>query len=148
MNLRIMKKLSARAAPLLPLLGDHRKQFLAEKDDNYHGMAIRDRACWERSHCHPTFQGWGDDIAFSTRAGNRVVMRQPVHPLERTMMVGEMSGYYEPEWGEECAWLALYCRVFDHFTDWSEFGATMTRKFRNPGDVFRAAEEMIEEFAG
>ena len=43
MNLRTLKKLSKRAAPLLPLLGDDRKQFPAERWDNYTGLLIMDR---------------------------------------------------------------------------------------------------------
>lgn len=152
MNLRILKKLSARAAPLLPLLGDTRQQFPAVEGDNYHGAVIRDRTCWDRSHCHPSYTGHGEEIIYTTRAGRRVVMRPPSHPLARTIMVGGVSGYYEPEWEEECAWLALACMVHCHFTDWGELvdgdGLPIpirTRRLRTPSDIFRGAADMLAE---
>ena len=145
MNLRILKKLSARAAPYLATLGDRRQQFLSDKHDNYHGLLIRDRTCWDRSRCHATYKGHGDEIVFDTRAGFRVVMRPPSHPLKGTAMVGDMSGYYEPEWEEESAWGALSTLVRYHFCDWDENGPTPTRMIRNPSDVFRCADEMLAE---
>jgi len=33
--------------------------------------------------------------------------------------------------------------VRDHFCDWDETGPTPTRRFNHPGDVFRAADEMV-----
>lgn len=92
MNLRILKRLSERGAPLLPLLDDRRVQFRSECWDDYHGVLIRDRTCWDRSRCHPTFQGYEGDIVFDTRAGHRVRMLPLVHPLKRTMIVGAISG--------------------------------------------------------
>lgn len=143
MNLRILKKLSARAAPYLAPLGDRRQQFLAEKHENYHGRLIKDRACWDRSRCHATYTGHGDEIVFDTRSGHRVVMRPPSHPLKGTVMVGGMSGYYEPEWDEVDAWSVLDGMVRDHFCDWDGDDLAPTRKIRNPSDVFRCAEEML-----
>jgi hypothetical protein len=144
-NLRILKKLSRKAAPYLPLLGDDRLQFPSEYGDNYHGVRIDDRTCWDRTRCHASYTGHGEEIVWTTRAGARIVMRPPSHPLPGTIMVGAVSGYYEPEWDEECAWLALSCRVRDEFCDWDETGPTPTRRFRNPGDIFRAAEELIAQ---
>jgi len=142
-NLRILKKLSARAALYLVPLGDRRQQFLSEKDDNYHGLLIRDRTCWDRSRCHSSYTGHGDEIVFDTRSGHRVVMRPPSHPLKGTAMIGGMSGYYEPEWEEDAAWSVLDGMVRDHFCYWDENGPTPTRKIRNPSDVFRCADEML-----
>jgi hypothetical protein len=109
-NLRILKKLSKRAAPLLLKLGDEQEQFRAEKGENYHGAALP----------HP-------------------------HPLKGTMMAGGMSGYYEPEWSEECAWMALREQVYWHFTKYNEKTEDLepTRELRLPSQIFRAAEEMI-----
>lgn len=143
MNLRILKKLSARAAPYLAPLGERRQQFQAEKHDSYHGVVIKDRTCWDRSRCHPTYSGHGDDIVFNTRAGYRIVMRPPSHLLKGTAMVGGMSGYYEPEWDEEAAWAVLSHMVRNHFCEWDENGPTPTRRIRNPSDVFRGADEMV-----
>lgn len=152
MNLRILKKLSARAAPLLPLLGDTRQQFPAIEGNNYHGTVIRDRKCWDRSRCHPTYTGHGEAIVYTTRAGRRMVMRPPHHPLAGTIMVGGMSGYYEPEWDEECAWLALANLVWWHFTDWGDQVDSdglpvpiRTRRLRTPSDIFRGAADMLAE---
>lgn len=148
MNLRILKKLSKRAAPLLPLLGDRREQFLSEKGDNYHGLVIRARKHWERcpsSHADCIRQG-EIVIAPRARAGSRrpfVKVYPPSHPWPRTVMVGGMVGYYEPEWDEETAWGALDNIVRNHFCDWNEDGPTPTRRFRNAGDIFRGAADII-----
>lgn len=152
MNLRILKKLSKRAAPYLPLLGDDRQQFRAEADDNYHGLVIKARKHWERCpSCHTdTFSEGEIVLAPRCRAGTRypyVKVSMPSHPWPGTIMVGAVSGYYEPEWSEETAWGALDAMVRDHFCDWDETGPTPTRRFRHPGDVFRAADEMVAERA-
>ena len=148
MNLRILKKLSQRAVPYLPRLGDHREQFLAAEGENYHGLLIRSRKHWERSASvrgdHVRDNGFV--IQPRCRAGTRfpfIHVYPSSHPWPGTIMVGETSGYYEPEWEEETAWGALSNMVRDHFCDWDEDGPTPTRRFRNAGDIFRAADEMI-----
>lgn len=83
MNLRTLKKLSKRAAPILVQHYDL-EVFIAERGDNYHGLKIR---------C-PHKRG-------------RFTCDCEHHPLKGTPMVGEMSGYYEPEWKEETAWERL-----------------------------------------
>ena len=140
-NLRILKKLSKRAAPLLPMLGDTRQQFPAVTDDNYVGVPISDRKCWDRSPCHRTYVGQDDDVIFTTRRGRSMVMRNPWHPRKGTIMVGEMSGYYEPEWSEESAYEALLTLVTTDFTDFETMKAA--RRLRTPADVFRGAAEMV-----
>ena len=74
------------------------------------------------------------------------------HPLAGTLMVGEVSGYYEPEWDEETAWGALYGLVHLHFTDWAEavrkgidFVPRRTRKLDTPDEIFAAADDMVRE---
>lgn len=151
MNLRILKKLSKRAAPLLPLLGDHREQFRSEKDDNYHGLIIRARKHWERMRCHPSHQEKCSDsaIIYTSRTGHRISMRTPYHPRKGTIMVGAMQGYYEPEWDEESAYGALLTAVIWHFTDYSDPDHLRpTRSTRTPHEVFAAAAEMIREREG
>lgn len=158
MNLRILKKLSKRAAPYLPLLGDHRQQFPAEWRDNYHGLLIRAEKHWERhvSVHAEAFRSYDGEyvIAPKCREGTRypyIHIRPPSHPWPGTVMVGAMAGYYEPEWDEECAWGALHNIVAIHFTDWAAMaddeyvGPVLTRRLRTPADIFRAADEMIAE---
>lgn len=149
MNLRILKKLSKRAAPLLVALGDTRQQFKAEKWDNYIGTAIWARKHWERSRTV-----WKDiperkrdeEICYRSRAGHVIVMRIPSHPLKGTPMIGATSGYYEPEWDEETAWCALRGLVCAHFTQWdAEGGPKPTRRLVTPSDVFEAARDMIND---
>lgn len=156
MNLRILKKLSKRAAPLLPLLGDDREQFPAEKGENYHGLTIKARKHWERHSCYPGFKGLSDSIQFVTRTGRSMTMYPPNHPLEGTIMVGSMSGYYEPEWEEQCAYTALHDLIYWHFVDvrvGQEEGdvvvlrdeLVLTRDLSNPSLIFKAAEELIQQ---
>lgn len=143
-NLRTLKKLSKRAAPLLALLGDLREQFRAEPYENYMRTLIRARKHWERNGCHPTFEGFNGDIVFRTRAGRSVAMRHPSHPRKGTIMVGAVSGYYEPEWDEETAWDALSEAVREHFMDYAD-GQTPprpTRRLRTPREVFQAAADL------
>ena len=89
MRLRTLKKLSKAAAPILEkhYQGQFGELFLAERGANYHEMRISCR-CPKRpdrlARCECQY-----------------------HPLPGTPMVGQMSGYYEPEWSEETAfgWL-------------------------------------------
>lgn len=60
-------------------------------------------------------------------------------------MVGEVSGYYQPEWDEQSAYGALATHVHHHFYDWDESGGTPARRLRTPRDVFRAARDIITE---
>lgn len=152
MNLRTLKKLSKRAAALLPLLGDTRDQFPAERGDNYASVLISARKHWERSPCHPTHNPWNDystprgmPIRRVTRAGRHIVIKPPSHPRKGTIMVGGMDGGEQPEWSEETAWEALRMLVWAEFTDWSKDDPVPLREFKTPGDIFRAAAELIAE---
>ncbi len=154
MNLRILKKLSKRAAPYLLPLGDYREQFRAGQGRNHHGLVylITDRTCWERGrsvHGDPIRQG---EIKKRAADGKGWVwMAPPSHPLKGTMMVGGMSGYYEPEWQEWCCWQALSSMVLDHFTDWAALEEDvnaiplLTRDLSTPSLVFKAADDMLAE---
>ncbi|MBP8235695.1 MAG: hypothetical protein KAY22_25705 [Rhizorhabdus sp.] len=154
MNLRILKKLSKRAAPYLPLLGDKREQFPAEWGENYHGLNIWARKHFERTvSVHTDIMREGEMvIAPKCREGSRfpyIKLYPPSHPWPGTIMVGGMSGYYEPEWEEESAWGALHQIVSDRFTDWDavyredESAPWLTRRLRTPSDIFAAADEMV-----
>ncbi|PWJ81568.1 hypothetical protein C7441_110100 [Pseudaminobacter salicylatoxidans] len=147
MNLRILKKLSKRAAPLLPLLGDDRKQFRSAKHDNYHGCYITARKHFERGrsvHADLIIQGEIKNPAADGRGW--IYMHPPSHPRKGTIMVGAVSGYYEPEWDEECAWSALCQLVHWHFIDIDDEGEPRpTRRLFYPSEVFAAARDMITE---
>lgn len=153
MNLRILKKLSKRAAPLLPLLGDTRDQFQAKKWECYVSVGACERKHWERSRAKYPMDLRGQ-IKYRPRDGRDwIVLRRPSHPWKGTVMVGAMSGYYEPEWGEQSAWESLCGIVWDHFTDWTyptdETGdaewphPVCTRDLSTPTLVFAAAREIL-----
>ncbi|EBA18366.1 hypothetical protein RSK20926_11624 [Roseobacter sp. SK209-2-6] len=152
MNLRILKKLSKRAAPYLARIGDTREQFLAEKGENYHGLIIRDLAKLDRTpSCHTDIickQTHAGTLSPKCRAGSEypyVKLGYPCHPLKGTPMVGGMSGYYEPEWDEETAWTALRNWVVYQFFKYNSAtdDAYFTWTPSGPGDVFRMADELL-----
>ncbi|WP_425953018.1 hypothetical protein [Ralstonia pseudosolanacearum] len=144
MNLRILKKLSKRAAPLLPLLGERRKVFIAD-DDCHTSTGGHDRKHWYRLRVNHGGSPLRGSIKRPTmRAGSWVVLRQPFAPWPGTPMVGDFFGYYEPEWEEETAWEALLTLVFDHFTEWSMEGPKLLRRdLDTPTRILRAAREII-----
>lgn len=147
MNLRILKKLSKRAAPYLPKIGYTGEFFLAEKGENYTKTIIRDRSCWERyTSVHGDLIGELDRKWLARNPDNRgrfiwCGMKPPSHPLKGTPMVGETSGYYEPEWDEETAWDALrsfvWSATFDYDNGWQ------TTEQSTPSAVFRLADELL-----
>lgn len=160
MNLRILKKLSKRAASLLSLLGDKRQQFRAEKNDNCGVPLIADRKYWKRSRCRPDHKPRNDystpqgaERVAITRRGWHVLLQPPYHPGKGTVMLGASEGYEEPEWEETTAWVALSDLVFSHFTDWASCGRwdgkgelpgqVLTRSLRTPREVFQAARDML-----
>lgn len=151
MNLRILKKLSKRAAPYLVLLGDTREQFRSERGDNYHGFIIRARKHADRvASCHTDMVREGMILTEpKCRASTRhpfIKLYPPSHPRKGTMMVGGMSGYYEREWDEECAYGALWSWVSAHFTDWSDFeNLRPTRDLSSVSKLFAAADDMVRE---
>ncbi|MDR6953840.1 hypothetical protein J2X65_003203 [Ancylobacter sp. 3268] len=150
MNLRILKKLSKRAAPLLIALGDDREQFRSERHENYHGMLIRARKHFERCpSCHTDLFGEREMVIEPRcRAGTGlpyVKLYPPHHPRKGTLMVGGVSGGEEPEWSEECAWLALREQVYWSFVDYDGEELVPTRQLRSPRDFFRAAEDLIRK---
>lgn len=157
MNLRTLKKLSKRAAPLLERLGDRREQFAAEREESYMGLLVGARKHWERSRCHPSYEGRngyltprGAEIVFTTRAGRTMVMSPPCHPRKGTIMVGGMDGGESPEWSEETAWDSLTEMVIWSFTtfDPDTDDLVATRTFRTPSEYLRGAEELCGKREG
>jgi hypothetical protein len=147
MNLRILKKLSKRAAPLLPLLGDDRDQFAAEHLESYTSVRGHDFKHWVRTRSvHPDpFPG---TIKYKPKHGRSwVALREPSSPLKGTLMVGSMSGYYEPEWEEQTAWEALQFIVFNYFTTWNENGCVLLRKLDTTTQIFQAAQDILSGHA-
>ncbi|MER8941330.1 hypothetical protein NKH82_17745 [Mesorhizobium sp. M0915] len=155
MNLRTLKKLSKRAAPLLPLLGDRREQFRAEHHANGNnfigGTLIMARKHWERGRSVHGDCIRQHEVKRPARDGRGwIYMAPPDHPRKGTIMVGAMSGYYEPEWDEETVWTALESIVSCHFTDWHpehDGTPTLLRRLSTPRDVLLAARDMAAELA-
>lgn len=151
MNLRTLKKLSKRAAPYLALLGDQRKQFLARKDENYTGRVIMERKHWERGRSVHDETIWDREIKTPARDGNGwVYQHPPCHPRKGTIMVGETSGYYEPEWSEETAYEALVGLVDVEtieivFDDEGEPDFASPLVDFTPSNVFRMADRLVAE---
>jgi hypothetical protein len=158
MNLRILKKLSKRAAPLLAALGDGRKQFPAERGENYTSCCGHDLKHWERSR-YPNPYEWTGDIHIKPCSGTGTIVLSQRHmtPWPGTVMVGWTSGYYEPEWEEDDAWTLLEQGVREHWTDYRElppetvdsmefpdFEIVCLRRFRNPSQILNAARELVE----
>lgn len=155
MNLRILKKLSKRAAPLLPLLGDNREQFPAARWENFTHTRGHDRKHWERSRVPYPLDLRGD-IKYRPKDGRQwIVMREPSYALKGTVMVGETAGYYEPEWEEETAWESLCEIVYWHFVEmvyatdstgdaeWPH--PVCNRDLSTPTLILRAAQEIIDQ---
>jgi hypothetical protein len=148
MNLRILKKLSKRAAPYLDLLGDRREQFRASHHrdgENYTGLLIRARKHFERMRSpHAQLIREGEMRAPARDGRGYIVLWPPDHPRKGTVMVG----YYEPEWSEQTAWEALVELVRWHFTDCSDEELRPTRALKKPAAIFCAADEMLAEIKG
>jgi len=151
MNLRILKKLCKRVAPVLPSVGIDTEQFLAEGGGNYHGFhgAWERKALLRQSARYP----FEKDRKFMPRHGKCwVILEYPYCPLKGTPMVGSMQGYYEPEWEEACTWAAFTDLVWSAFTDWEsgprdEHGIPdpipPRKRFRTTRDYLAAVPEMV-----
>ncbi|CAN0620564.1 protein of unknown function [Burkholderia multivorans] len=116
----------------------------------YTSISGHDRKHWERISVHHGERPWKHHIKFKVKCGERwVVMIPPSTPLKGTVMVGEMSGYYEPEWDEKTAWEALLEAIDNHFTDWNESGRIwLGPRIDTPTRIFAAAHEAIAARAG
>lgn len=127
MNRRILKKLCARAAPLLPQLGDKREQFKVEAGDAPSWTCTRmDRKDLER---WPLMRAAGYFDA-----------------LPGTIGVGAITGYYDPEWSDEPAYDALAELVWWHFVGLGpDLELLNERRLPNPRAVFQHASLMLAD---
>lgn len=129
MNLRILKKLSKRAAPMLRAVGDCREQFAAKKGANFQNLTGHERKHWHRM-----------------RGRTSIRLYEPFHPLKGTAMAGCTSGYDTSEWEEESTWEALRNAVTYCSGQWGEDGQfRVLRKLRTPTHILRAATELAHQ---
>lgn len=143
MNLRILKKLSKRAAPLVVALGDSRERFKSEKweGENPYSRQAFERKHWRRCQARYPIDG---DPKYMPRHGKQwIVFREPSSPLKGTEMFGSMDGYYEPEWGDKPAWAVLTEYVLSETTDWNTEELRATRHFSNPSEILAFARQMV-----
>lgn len=137
MNLRILKKLSKRAAPLLRQLGDTRQQFTTGG---------------EAGECSWNYCGF-ERKSYERVLGHR---RDWLAHLDGIHATGATTGYYEPEWDDEPCWIALRNHVVESFGDWREVPGyedesgcprlewVRLRRLPNPSAILRAVPELIE----
>lgn len=137
MNLRILKKLSKRAAPLLRQLGDTREQFTTGG---------------EAGECSWSYCGF-ERKSYERFLGQR---RDWLAHMDGIQATGATTGYYEPEWDDEPCWIALRNHVIESFGDWREVPGTEDeggcprlewvrfRRFPNPPAILQAVPELIE----
>lgn len=167
MNLRILKKLSKRAAPLLVALDGYQfgkvEHFTADREGFTHTTG-HDRKHWERmrgAHDEPC----SGSIAYRPRkASGRypfVRVSEPFNVWPGTPMVGWTSGYETPEWEERTAWEHLADIIVCEVTEYREVPREddewgpgydlepVTReRLRNPRDVLRRARDLVLERQG
>jgi hypothetical protein len=158
-NLRILKKLSKRAAPLLAALDDPRrggsKHFVSDANDPGNASTGgHDRKHWERSHAVHG-DAFGDAIAMRVRNPGSarypfIHVRPPYNVWPGTPMVGWTSGYEEPEWEEHDAWAHLCDIVFwaTHDVAWGDEGeadVVPLERCRNPRDILMKARSLVAE---
>lgn len=115
MNLRILKKLSKRAAPYLVPLGDTREQFLAEKDENYTATVID-----------------GDEYAHP-RKGTPMI----------GAISGYYEPEWDEETTWDALKQHVYWHFTEYDPTISDL--VPTRTIKSPTDVFNAADEMLRE---
>ncbi|MDO3665317.1 hypothetical protein [Acinetobacter higginsii] len=157
MNLRILKKLSKRVAPLVAeLIKDPEALFKAEKNYNYTNTGRHDRKHLERNHSKHGDLLSHRDIKTKVRNGEGFVLlsQRYIHPWKNTEMVGWTSGYYEPEWEEETTWDYFSVHVFNGIgcyeaipgtedeDGYPNFDWILSRKLNNPSDYLKAFSEL------
>lgn len=141
MNPRIFKKLTKKAALIIDQLGccsTHQKVTVGEHDfesvETSVKADLKHRDRW-----------WKD------KQRGRRHFRQ----LNGTVGYGCVSGYYEPEWEDSCAWSILHNHVIDSFTDWKNFDGDgwpenhCPRRIKSsPAGIFRHAKYLVLAKAG
>ena len=157
MNLRILKKLSKRVAPVVAaIVKDQDAFFKADAGDNFTNTGRHDRKHWERTRSVHDDLFFKQDIKTKAFDGNGYIClsRQFIHPWKNTDMIGWMVGYYEPEWEEETVWDYFKGYVFQSFTSYKEIPDTrdefgtpdielvLERKLSNPSSYLNAFLEL------
>lgn len=128
MNLRILKKLSKRASPILKMLeGKHfgvLDHYPADTRDGFGYLSTGgfDRKHWDRDESVHRELWRSRDILLEprSRAGTDrpyIKMTEPSMCWDGTPMVGWSSGYETPEWEERTAWEYLADLVRGHTMD-------------------------------
>lgn len=157
MNLRILKKLSKRAAPLISkLYADHRlTHFTTDCQDGDTNVIGHDRKHWNRywSHGAEPWSSRGKIVPRRSPGPHQfILLCEPATPWDGTPGVGWSSGGYEPEWEERTAWEYLQEQIECHVTEWveeegDEWGPQMRpvlmEPLRNPSAVLRKAHELL-----
>jgi hypothetical protein len=109
---------------------ERKQREFAHPEEGHTSVGGCDRKHWQRLSVNHDGKPWRGNVKFKVKRAERwVVMYPPMSPLKGTVMVGEISRYYEPEWSEQTAWEALQRIVFEHFTDWTEQGFAVTLRF-------------------
>lgn len=158
MNLRILKKLSKRVAPVVQEISKHQGYtcFVADTNDNFTNTRGHDRKHWERMFSKNGDYLCSGDIKTKTKNGSGYIWlsQQYIHPWKNTEMIGWTYGYYEPEWEEETAWDFFKNHVWSGFNDYESildsedelglpnFQWVSRRKLNNPSQYFKAFEEL------
>lgn len=170
MNLRILKKLSKRASPLLVALGGYLRgneitHFTAGAwgDEGHTSSIGHDRKHWDRSpavHDEPLHGSIVRRPRDPTRSDSRypfIHIRNPWTAWPGTPMVGWTSGYECPEWEERTAWEHLTHLVWDDVAEYvpdpeDDEGLGMVvvarQYLRNPAEILRHAASMAAAKAG
>lgn len=144
MNLRLLKKLSKRAAGYILILDKKAELFLAEKGQNFTAVKGHEFKHWSRLrsvHGDNIFKG---GIKYRVRKDTHwISLQEPTNPYKGTYMIGWNSGYYEPEWVEKTAWEHLNDIVNEEFN--GKFGKSTfgVAKIKSNMDIFKAAEYMV-----
>nr|WP_314523042.1 hypothetical protein [uncultured Acinetobacter sp.] len=153
MNLRILKKLSKRVAPLVAdLIKDPEALFKADAGYNYTKTGGHDRKHWERNHSIHGELISKRDIKTKSKNGEGYVLlsQRYIHPWKNTEMVGWESGYFETEWDEETTWDYFRIFVFEEVGSYEAISGTededgfpnldwvLSKKLNNPSDYFKA----------
>lgn len=122
MNSRILKKLSKKAVPIIAQLNCPWEVYNADRSEpwSYRGFD-------QKSYEHFTFGRSSFLRIFDNTPAVEIICH------------GE--GF--TEYDSEPAWFTLLEIVTAEFTDYSEVGYELTRKFPNPSRVLKTAEELI-----
>ena len=136
MNPRIFKKLTKKAAVIIDKLGccNNLHKVVVDVHDvesveTYVKVDLKHRDRW-----------------FNDKQYGRLHFTQ----LSGTVCYGCVSGYYEREWEDSCAWSILRSYVIDSFTDWKNFRGdgwpdnNCPKKVKaNPSGILKAARLLL-----